>query len=276
MPIPSETDIAFIGGGTMAEAFVRGLLKHELVVAEQIVASDPLSERREHLSSTLGIRTTASNAGAAADASIVVLAIKPQVLGRVLSGLAGHLVPEVLVLTFVAGAKIAAIQEALATETVVRIMPNTPGQIGEGISVWTATDAVSAEQREWARAIVGALGEEIYVEGEHYLDMATALSGSGPAYVFLFIEALTDAGVQMGFSRAIAERLALQTVRGSAVFAQQTGLHPAILRNMVTSPGGTTAEALQCFEEGGFRATVTRAVLAAFRKARTLGQVEEE
>ena len=145
------------------------------------------------------------------------------------------------------------------------------GQIGEGISVWTAAREVSQEQREQARAILSALGQEVYVEDEGYLDMATALSASGPAYVFLFIEALIDAGVQMGFPRRVAQKLVLQTVRGSAVFAQETGLHPAILRNMVTSPGGTTAEALYQLEKGGLRATVSRAVWAAYQKARHLG-----
>ena len=153
-------------------------------------------------------------------------------------------------------------------------MPNTPGQIGEGIAVWMATAETTEAQRAQARAIVGALGEEIYVEKEHYLDMATALSGSGPAYVFLFIEALTDAGVRMGFSRPVAEKLALQTVRGSAIYAQETGLHPAVLRNRVTSPGGTTAEALYQLEKGGFRALISQAVWAAYQKSKLLGDVK--
>ena len=276
MGILSDINIAFIGGGIMAEAFISGLLARQLVAPERIIASDPLAERREQLATQLGIRTTACNHEAIDEASIVVLAVKPQVLGRVLPEIAGKLAAEALVLSFVAGATIRTIGDALGVATIVRIMPNTPGQVGEGISVWTATAAVSAGQREQARAIVGALGDEVYVEEERYLDMATALSGSGPAYVFLFIEALTDAGVQMGFSRPVAERLALQTVRGSAIYAQKTGLHPAILRNRVTSPGGTTAEALYNFELGGFRASVIGAVLAAYRKARALGGAKGE
>lgn len=255
----------------MAEAFIRGLLARDLVPANAVTASDPLEARRDYLMQELGIATEASNADAVTDADIVVLAIKPQVLSKVLSGLEGQVARETVVLSIVAGAPIAPIRQALNVASMVRIMPNTPGQIGEGISVWTATPETSEIQREQARAIIGALGREIYVENEDHLDMATALSGSGPAYVFLFIEALIDAGVQMGFSRDIAGELTLQTVRGAAIYAQETGEHVAVLRNMVTSPGGTTAEALYRFEKGGLRSVVSEAVLAAYQKAKDLG-----
>ena len=267
--------IAFIGGGTMAEAFLRGLLGKELCTPTQLVASDPLPQRREHLTSTLGIQAVSSNKEAIAGAGIVVLAVKPQVLSAVLEELAWQIAPETLVLSIVTGATIERIRTALGTKAVVRIMPNTPGQIGEGISVWTATPETSVEQRAQAQQIISALGEEVYVEHEDYLDMATALSGSGPAYVFLFIEALIDAGVRMGFSRAMAEKLALQTVRGAAIFAQRSGKHPAILRNMVTSPGGTTAEALYHLEKGGFRALISQAIWAAYEKAKYLGELDK-
>ncbi|MFO7918661.1 MAG: pyrroline-5-carboxylate reductase [Anaerolineae bacterium] len=266
-----DRNIAFVGAGTMAEAFIRGLLARDLVSVEALTASDPLEARREYLSRELGIATETSNADAVADADIVVLAVKPQVLDKVLSGLEEQVARETLVLSIVAGAPIAPIRQALDITSVVRIMPNTPGQVGEGISVWTATPETSEAQREQAQAVVSALGKEIHVENEDYLDMATALSGSGPAYVFLFIEALIDAGVQMGFSRDIARALALQTVRGAAIYAQETDEHVAVLRNMVTSPGGTTAEALYRFEKGGLRAMVSEAVLAAYQKAKDLG-----
>lgn len=275
-----ETDtgyrIAFVGGGVMAEAFIQGILKKGLARPEEIVASDPLAERRTHLSEKLGIQVSASNLEAIAGAETAVLAVKPQTLGGVLRELAGHISPETLLLTFIAGAKIEAFRQALGITAIVRIMPNTPCQIGEGMSVWTATPDTSPQQREWARQIVAALGEEVYVENEGYLDMATALSGSGPAYVFLFIEALVDAGVHMGLSRAISEKLVLQTVRGSATFAQSSGLHPAVLRNMVTSPGGTTAEALYRLEKGGLRAAISRAVAAAYEKAKLLGELSRK
>ncbi|MEA3406537.1 MAG: pyrroline-5-carboxylate reductase [Chloroflexota bacterium] len=268
----ADMQIAFVGGGTMAEAFIRGLLAKDLVPAEALAASDPLEARRSYLSREVGITTKASNAEAVAGADIIVLAVKPQVLDKVLSGLEGQVAEETLVLSIVAGAPIALICQALDIASAVRVMPNTPGQIGEGISVWMATPETSETQREQARAILSALGKEIRVENEDYLDMATALSGSGPAYVFLFMEALIDAGVQMGFSHAIARELALQTVRGAAIYAQETGEHMAVLRNRVTSPGGTTAEALYRFEKGGLRAVVSEAVLAAYQKARELGE----
>lgn len=268
----ANTHIAFIGGGTMAEAIMRGMIAEKLAAPEQITASDPLIERQGYLSETLGIHVTGSNQEAADGADIVVLAVKPQVLGHVLDDLEGQLPADILLMSIVAGATIERIREALGVRAMVRIMPNTPGQVGEGISVWTATPETSDEQRQQAADILGALGQEIAVHDEDYLDMATALSGSGPAYVFLFIEALTDAGVQMGFSRTVAEALALQTVRGAAIYVQKTGVHPTILRNGVTSPGGTTAAALFEFEAGGLRATVARAVLAAYRRAQELGE----
>ncbi len=267
----ADTCIAFVGGGVMGEAVIRGLLAKQLAPACMIVVSDPVEDRRVHLCTELGVRATESNTQAASEAQIVVLAVKPQMLAQVLAELAGRVAAETLVLTLVAGARIEKLRQALGTPAIVRLMPNTPGQIGEGISVWTATPETSSEQRERAREIIAALGEEVYVEDEEHLDMATALSGSGPAYVFLFLEALIDVGVHMGFTRPVAQKLALQTVRGSAIYAQKMGLHPAILRNMVTSPGGTTAEGLCQLEEGNLRATIARAVWAAYRRAQSLG-----
>ncbi len=271
-----DVSITFVGGGTMAEALIRGLLSKGLAMERQITVSDPLQERRTHLSEQLGIRTCCSNVEAVAGAELVVLAIKPQALGEVLEELADQIDSRALLLTIVAGAKIDTIRSALGTGAIVRIMPNTPGQIGEGISVWTATGQVSPPQMEQAREIVRALGEQVHVEDEEYLDMATALSGSGPAYVFYFAEALIDAGVHLGFSRAVARKLVLQTVRGSAAFAQKTGLHPAVLRNMVTSPGGTTAAGLYQLDKGGLRAAVSRAVWAAYKRAQYLGGLASE
>jgi pyrroline-5-carboxylate reductase len=264
--------VALIGGGVMGEAFVRGLLRQALCEPREIVVSDPVAARRAELAAQLGVRTTASNSEAVSGAGVVILAVKPQALGEVLAGLDGPLHADALALSIVAGATLDTLRRGLASEAIVRVMPNTPGQIGQGISVWTATPETTPVQRAQAQAIVGALGREVYVDNEAQIDMATALSGSGPAYVLLFIEALTDAGVWMGFTRPVAEELALQTVIGSGLYMREAGLHPAALRNRVTSPGGTTAEALQVFEEGAFRALVSRAVMAAYRKARALGE----
>lgn len=265
------TNITFIGGGAMAEAMLRGILAGGRAQPGQLTVAEPLAARRDVLREALGVTTVSDNAQAAGGADIVVLAVKPQVAERALAPLRGALRPEALVISIIAGVRIAALERLIGAPAIVRVMPNTPAQVREGMSVWTATSAVTEAQRDQARAILGALGQEIGVEDEGYVDMATAISGSGPAYVFLFIEALTDAGVQLGLPRAIAEALALQTMRGSAIYAQTAGQHPAILRNAVTSPGGTTAAALYELERGGLRATLTQAVLAAYARAKQLG-----
>ena len=244
--------IAFIGSGIMAEAMITGLLRQEVTSADRIIASGPRAERGDYLSEKYGVGVTTDNRQALNEASIVVLSVKPQMLAGVMSDLVGLIPPPALVLSIVAGAKIAAIEQGLGHKAIVRSMPNTPAQIGEGITVWTASEAVSEEQLGHARTILTALGEEIYVEDEDYLDMATALSGTGPAYVFLFLEAMVDAGVHLGFPRYIAEKLVVQTLRGSVEYVRQTPSHLARLRNQVTSPGGTSAEALYFLERAGF------------------------
>lgn len=271
-----DTIIAFIGSGIMAEAMTRGILKEGLVEPKGIRSSDLLAERRQILAERYGIEVTADNRFAVEGAGIVVLSIKPQVLSIVLGELRGLIPSQGLVLSIIPGARLERIAKGLEHDKVVRVMPSTPAQIGEGMSVWIATPQVSQLQRERVQAILAALGEEVYVEEERYLDMATALNGSGPAYVFLFMEALVDAGVHLGFSREIARRIVLQTVGGAANFARQSPLHLAQLRNMVTTPGGTTAEALQQLEEGAFRALISGAVWAAYQRSLELGERGEQ
>ena len=198
--------IAFIGPGVMAEAMIAGLLRKKLAKPENITASGPRDERGAELQKKYGINSTTDNASAASHADVVVLSVKPQRLSEVMKGLKG-IRPDALVLSIIAGANMKKIGTGLKHKAVVRSMPNTPGQIGEGITVWTCSKEVTEEQQEMARKLLGAMGEEVFVEDESYLDMATALSGSGPAYVFLFTEALIDAGVHMGFPRRIAEQL---------------------------------------------------------------------
>lgn len=268
--------IAFVGGGLMAEAIMRGLLSHQVCPAASIVAADPVPGRRDYLAGSLGVAVVADNAAAVDGAGIVVLAVKPQMLSTVMAGLMGRIAADTMVLSIVAGATIETLRRGLAAEAIVRVMPNTPAQVGQGMAVWTATAAVTVAQRDQARLILASLGEEIFVEDEHYVDLATGISGSGPAYVFLFIEALIDAGVQLGFARPVAEKLAVQTVKGAAIFAEQSGQHPAILRNMVTSPGGTTAVALYYLEKGGLRATVSRAVAACYEKSLELAEMSKK
>lgn len=260
----------------MATAMIAGLTKQELIRPEHISASDPYPAQLEKLAERYHVHTTLHNLEAVKGKDIVVLSIKPQTLGEVGAQLRGHLPPNALVLSIIAGATIAKISQKLHHFNVVRVMPNTPARVGKGMSVWTATDEVSQIQRDQARAILAALGEEIYVDHEDYLDMATALSGTGPAYVFMFMEAMIDAGVHMGFSRRVSEQLVYQTIEGSLAFARDSQRHPAELRNMVTSPGGTTADALYQLEKGGFRTVLSKAIWAAYQKSRYLGGLDND
>ena len=256
----------------MGEAMLRSLFGKGLTTADQATVAETSPARREYLTQRYRIACTEQGHDAVAGAETVVFAVKPQNLAAVLGDLRRILKPEQLVLSIVAGASLHTLTQGLEHPAVVRVMPNTPAQIGAGISVWTATSQVSEAQKAVAQSILSALGKEIYVAEEHYLDMATALSGSGPAYVFLFIEALIDAGVHIGLPREMAERLVQQTVVGSAQFAIESGKHPAELRNMVTSPGGTTTEGLRWLEEGALRAMITQAVAAAYEKSLALGK----
>ena len=268
----TDKKIAFIGSGTMAEAMIRGLLAQKIVEAGQIVAAGPRVDRGERLRERHGIQVTVDNTQAAEDGQIVVLSVKPQLLKVVLPEIRGHLRRQDLVLSIIAGTPIERIANGLAHAAVVRAMPNTPAQIGQGITVWTDTPEVSQDQQQQAKKILSSLGDEIYVDDEDYLDMATALSGSGPGYVFLLMEALIDAGVHMGFSRRVASQLVFQTMRGSVEFAEQSGKHVAELRNQVTSPGGTTAEALYHMEKGGLRTVISRGIWAAYQRSIALGK----
>ena len=269
----------------MAEAMIAGLLRRQLVSPEQITGSHPRQARREELAVKYGINVVESNREAAAfdrsparatQNSIVVLAVKPQKLKTILEELRGWLHEEQLVLSIIAGARIETIAHELLHPAVVRTMPNTPAQIGQGMTVWTATPQVPEEQREQVRALLGALGKEMYVEEERMIDMATALSATGPTYVFLVMEALIDAGVHLGFSRRMAQELVLQTMLGSVLFAQESHKHPAELRNMVTSPGGTSAEAIYQMEKGSLRTVLSKAVWAAYQRAVALGRTDKE
>ena len=279
LPDPAPLDdavVAFVGAGVMAESMIAGLLKRGLVGPDRIVASHPRADRRKRLEDRFGIRAVEGNREAAAGADLVMLTVKPQVLGQVVKQLHGRLEPRQVVASVIAGASIDTLRRGLGHDAIVRVMPNTPAQIGEGMSVWTSTPDVDDRQRARVKAALGALGEELWVDEEKYVDMATALSGTGPTYVFLMMEALIDAGVHMGFPRRIAEQIVLQTVSGSVAFARDSGRHMAELRNMVTSPGGTSAEAIYQMEKGGLRTVFSRAVYAAYQRTQTLGREQAD
>jgi pyrroline-5-carboxylate reductase len=271
-----EQMIVFIGPGMMAEAMVKGLIERAGDQPETMRVSGPNANRLTNLANTYGVQTGSNNRAAVADAGVVILALKPQTLPAVLLELEGGIPPGALVLSIVAGARIEMIMAGLAHEAVVRAMPNTPAQVGEGITVWTASVSVDGKQRDHTRRILGALGQEIFVEDEDYLDMATALSGTGPAYTFLFMEAMVDAGVHLGFPRRIAEQLVVQTVKGSVAFYEHSPNHLARLRNQVTSPGGTSAAALYFLEKAGFRTALSRAIWAAYERSVQLGKGKKQ
>jgi pyrroline-5-carboxylate reductase len=264
--------IATVGSGVMAEALVAGLLRASVVTPAQIVASHPRAERRQALETAHGIRTVASNADAVREADIVLLAIKPQMLARVAADIRPALRPGQLVISILAGATTTALTELLGHDAVVRAMPNTPAQLGHGMTVWYATPEVSAEQRAQASALLETLGAQLEVDDERFVAMATAVSGTGPTYVFLVMEALIDAAVHLGFPRHVAHDLVVETLEGSTFFAKQSAMHPAVLRNMVTSPGGTSAAALHELESGRLRTVLSEAVWAAYRRTVELGE----
>ncbi len=268
----NSQNLTIIGPGVMAEAIIAGLIRNQVLPAQKIIAAGPRPERGSELIERYGIRFTADNAEAVSAADIVILAVKPQKLRAVLAGLRGKIAPHAVVLSIIAGASIQTISSGLEHPAIIRAMPNTPAQIGQGITVWTSSTAVTEAQLEAARLILSALGQEIFVEEENYLDMATALSGTGPAYVFLFMEALIDAGVHLGFPRRIAEQLVTQTIRGSVEYYALKKDHPAHLRNQVTSPGGTSAAALYYLEKAGFRTALSRAIWAAYERSQELGR----
>ena len=271
-----DLHLSFIGAGAMGEAMIGGLLARHQLEPRHITASDRHRDRLLDVQGRFHIHTTLDNRTAARKGQVVVLAVKPQVLPAVFEELRGKIKKDALVLSIVAGATIESLAAGLNHRAIVRTMPNTPAQVGEGMTVWTATPEVSESQREQARAVVEALGHQLYVDDERFLDVSTAISGSGPSYVFLLMEALIDAAVHLGLSRADSRELVVQTIRGSAMFAERSPVHPAELRNMVTSPGGTSADALYQLEKGAFRTVVSKAVLAAYQRSVELGRLNTE
>ena len=267
-----QKKITFIGPGAMAEAMLGGLIRKNLSSPENLIVSGPRKERVDQLAEKYGVIPFIDNGEAVRQSDVVVLSVKPQRLTGVMEHLKGTIRPDALVLSIIAGATMRKIGKGLGHHMIVRSMPNTPAQIGEGITVWTTSATVTSDQKETARAILGALGQEVFVEDEHYLDMATALSGTGPAYVFMFMEAMIDAGVHMGFPRRISEQLVVQTISGSVDFYKTNDVHVSALRNQVTSPGGTSAEALYYLEKAGFRTAISRAIWAAYQRSLELGK----
>ncbi len=264
--------IAVVGFGVMGKAIVSSLIGTGRVDRKSLTVVEPNPERLELLKEEFTINGALDSAGAINQADIVILAIKPQGLNLAAKSIKGNIREDALLISIMAGVSLDTLREKIGIQQIIRAMPNTPAQIGMGVTVWVTTEQVKEDKKDVATEILQTLGEEVMVDEENYLDMATALSGTGPAYVFLFMEAMIEAGVHMGFPRRIAEKLVVQTLRGSTEFYRQNHEHPARLRNDVTSPGGTTAEALYYLEKAGFRTAISRAIWAAYERSIELGK----
>lgn len=265
-----EGRLAVIGGGRMGEAVVKGLLDSGSLSAEHIVVAEPDPARRQTLETAHGLTCVGAGAEAASGADIVILAVKPQVIESVVAGLASA-VGSALVVSIAAGVSVARLESLLPAGTpVVRVMPNTPAMVGKGMSVVSGGQEASGEHVDIVRALFAELGDAIVLD-ERYQDAATAISGSGPAYVALFVDALARAGVRHGLPRDVAQHLAIKTLAGTAQLIETTGQHPEQLIDSVTSPGGTTIAALEVLESRGFRAAVADAVAAAVARSKELG-----
>ncbi len=254
----------------MGEAILAGALDRGVFVASDVTVVELIAERREDLAARYGVATAPEAGDALTAADLVLLAVKPQEF----HSLSGRLASDALLMSIMAGVRIASLAEHFGHNRIVRVMPNTPAAVNAGMSVWAATESVDEGQRETVRALLGAVGQELFVNDEGKLDMATALSGSGPAYVFLFIEALIDAGVAIGLTAEEAEAMTMQTLAGSATYAQVSDFPPATLRERVTSKGGTTAAGLAELDRGDFRALIEACVRAACERSRELGAAQ--
>ena len=267
----SNMRIAFIGAGNMASSLIGGLLAKGLDAA-QIRASDPGAETRARVSTEHGIELFADNAQAVQDADVIVIAVKPQVMKAVCQDLRAHLEPHQLLISIAAGITCTSLQNWLGNQPLVRCMPNTPALLGKGVSGLFATAAVTAEQRQQAEDLLSAVGIAVWVDTEAQIDAVTAVSGSGPAYFFLLIEAMADAGVKLGLPREVAKQLAEQTALGAAHMAVASDVDAAELRRRVTSPAGTTEAAIKSFQADGFAASVEKALSAAAHRSAEMAE----
>ena len=266
-----KTTFGIIGSGKMSEAIISGLISKKLVHPKNITATGPRQERGTELEKKYNIATAQNNL-IAATRDIIILAVKPQVVNKILNELKEKISKKAIIISIIAGISLEKISTSLGCNQIVRSMPNTPGRINKGITVWTCDKQITRQNRRKIVLLLSALGEEVFVEEEKYLDMATALSGSGPAYSFLFMEALVDAGVRIGLPRYLSEKLVIETVIGSGQYAKESKNHLAQLRNDVTSPAGTSAEALYQLDKTGFRTAISEAVSAAHKRSLELGK----
>jgi pyrroline-5-carboxylate reductase len=264
--------VGFLGAGNMGEAMIKGLLQAGLVDAKAVCATDVRADRLGQLAREYGIRTETSNTALVAGSDVVILAVKPQIMGAVLKEIGGAVDAGKLLISVAAGVHTRTLRGQLGKPArLIRVMPNTPALVLEGVTAIARADGLDPGDLETAQQLFGAVGRAVVLD-EDALDAVTGLSGSGPAYVAIVIESLADGGVKMGLDRATAMTLAVQTVLGSAKLIRETGLHPGQLKDMVASPGGTTIAGVAALEEGGVRRTFISAVEKATQRSRELGR----
>jgi len=266
-------NISFIGTGIMASSIIKCITEKGLYRKEEITGSGPRLKSLEEVKKRFGINITQKNTDAAKFGDIIILSIKPQVFPSVAEEIKDSINDNQMIVSIMAGVDIETLQRELLHKKIVRAMPNTPAQISEGMTVWTSTKEIKENEKDKVKKIFSSMGKELYFEEEQYVDMATALTGTGPAYVFLFLEAMIAAGVHLGFSRRDARELVYQTTLGSVLFAINSEKHTSELRDMVTSPGGTSADALYEMEKGSFRTIIEKAVYSAFKRTIYLKEI---
>lgn len=266
-----ERKVGFIGAGVMAEALLKGMLTAGAAAAEKLYAGDPSEERRKVFAGMIGQNVFADNLRLVDECEVVVLSVKPNVVPVVADAIAARLTPDHLIVSIAAGVTLGALHDMLATERLIRVMPNTPALVGEGASAYCTGSGATDEDSALVEEMLASVGICVRLDEKH-MDAVTGLSGSGPAYVYLVIEALSEGGVKMGLPGETATRLAAQTVLGAARMVLQTGRHPGQLKDQVTTPGGTTIEGLRALEKAGLRKAFIDAVVAATEKSRRLAK----
>ena len=265
--------IGFIGGGAMAEALIGGMLQSGLVEAKNVMVSDVSEQRLALLHDTYGVGTDQNNRRIAEHSDVLLLAVKPHIIPHIFTDIAGYIANNTLVVSIAAGVTIAFVESHLPHNPVIRVMPNTPAAVRAGMSAVALGSKANASQGDMVMAMFSAVGQSVIL-GEELLDAVTGLSGSGPGYGFVFIDALADAGVRVGLPRKTAIILAAQSLLGAAKMVLETGEHPAVLRDGVTSPGGTTIAGIHMLEQGGVRAAVSNAVYAACARSKEMGKAK--
>lgn len=262
--------IAVLGVGMMGGAILNGILSRGFSQGADIAVYDVDSAKTKHFTEAYGVRAAESNAAAVRGADVVLLAVKPQYIGKVMDEVSDELEPDALIISIAVGVTLATMTEDLGTSNLVRVMPNMAVQIGKGVSGWIADPSVSQEDKAFVRSLLSQVGTEVEVPSEDQIDCLGAISGSGPAFVYLFMEAMIDAGVHLGLTRPASTELVIETVLGSAEYLKERGAHPAVLRNEITSPGGTTAEGLFYLEAGDLRATVAKCIWGSYERTRQI------